>query len=73
MGPTRPLNAAFVISQPERYVFETDSGPVAGKISDYLIRAYPQKHIKSLRTSDAPTPSPALPALDVKAADGGTP
>jgi hypothetical protein len=41
-------NAAFVISQPERYVFEMDSGPVAGKISDYLIRAYPQKHIKSL-------------------------
>ena len=41
-------NAAYVITQPERYVFELDSGAVKQKISDYLIRAYPRKHVESL-------------------------
>jgi len=41
-------NAAYVITQPERYVFELDSGAVRQKISDYLIRAYPRKHVASL-------------------------
>ena len=41
-------NAAYVMSQPERYVFELDSGVVAQKVSDYLIRAYPRKHVESL-------------------------
>ena len=41
-------NAAYVMTQPERYVFEMDSGAVARVVSDYLIRAYPQKHVASL-------------------------
>ena len=41
-------NAAYVITQPERYMFELDSGAVRQNISDYLIRAYPRKHVASL-------------------------
>jgi hypothetical protein len=41
-------NAAYVMTQPERYVFELDSGSVKQAIGDYLIRAYPQKHVASL-------------------------
>jgi hypothetical protein len=41
-------NAAYTITQPERYVFELDSGAVKQSVSDYLIRAYPRKHVESL-------------------------
>ena len=41
-------NAAYTITQPERYVFELDSGAVQQTVSDYLIRAYPRKHVESL-------------------------
>jgi hypothetical protein len=41
-------NAAYVIAQPERYMFELDSGPAKQAVSDYLIRAYPRKHVASL-------------------------
>jgi hypothetical protein len=42
-------NAAFVMSQPKRYLFELDSGRGARAVSDFLIRAYPRYHIESLQ------------------------
>jgi hypothetical protein len=41
-------NAAYVIAQPNRYMFELDSGAAARVVSDYLIRAYPKEHVASL-------------------------
>jgi hypothetical protein len=41
-------NAAYVMSQPDRYLFELSSGSFAQGISDFLIRAYPRYHVKSL-------------------------
>lgn len=42
-------NAAYVITQPRRYMFELDDGGVARAISDFLIRSYPRYHIESLQ------------------------
>ena len=42
-------NAAYVMSQPKRYLFELDSGRGARAVSDFLIRAYPRYHIESLQ------------------------
>lgn len=42
-------NANYVISQPERYIFESSEMATAKFVSDFLIRAYPQKHIESLQ------------------------
>jgi hypothetical protein len=42
-------NAAYVISQPNRYVFELDSGRVKRAVSDFLIRSYPKYHVQSLQ------------------------
>ncbi|MBI5915189.1 MAG: hypothetical protein HY842_07415 [Bacteroidetes bacterium] len=42
-------NANYVMSQPERYMFEMNEGKNAKFVSDFLIRAYPQKHIESLQ------------------------
>ena len=42
-------NAAYVMSQPTRYLFELDSGPGARVVSDFLIRAYPRYHIETLQ------------------------
>ena len=41
-------NANYVIRQPERYMFETDERPAAKFLSDFLIRAYPGKHVDAL-------------------------
>ena len=43
-------NAAYVITQPGRYMFEltADSG-AAGFLRDFLIRSYPRYHIESLQ------------------------
>jgi hypothetical protein len=41
-------NAAFTMTQPARYLFEMDSGATARVVSDYLIRAYPKKHVAEL-------------------------
>ena len=41
-------NAAYVMSQPGRYLFELDSGLVRQAVSDFLIRAYPRYHVASL-------------------------
>ncbi len=42
-------NANYVMTQPERYMFEMKEGKNAKFISDFLIRSYPQKHIESLQ------------------------
>ena len=42
-------NANYVMTQPERYMFEMKEGDNAKYISDFLIRAYPQKHIESFQ------------------------
>lgn len=49
-------NAEYVIAPPERYIFELEDGQVAKKISDFLIRAYPQKHIESYQRPLFKTP-----------------
>ena len=41
-------NAAYVISPPKRYMFELDQRPAMQLVSDFLIRAYPVQHVKSL-------------------------
>ncbi len=50
-------NAQYVMTQPERYIFELDNGGMAGTagkniaraVGDFVIRAYPQHHIKTLQ------------------------
>jgi hypothetical protein len=42
-------NAAYVISQPERYLFELSAGAAPRAVSDFLIRAYPRQHVQSLQ------------------------
>jgi hypothetical protein len=42
-------NAAFVIAQPERYMFELHEGRTARFLRDFLIRAYPRHHVESLQ------------------------
>ncbi len=42
-------NAAYVITQPERYLFELREGKAAAFISSFLIRAYPKQHVESLQ------------------------
>jgi hypothetical protein len=42
-------NAAYVMSQPARYMFELDTGRIARTLSYFLIRAYPQQHVQSLQ------------------------
>lgn len=40
-------NADYAIASPQRYIFELKYGEMAKLISNFLIRAYPQKHIES--------------------------
>ncbi|HUG41706.1 MAG TPA: multiheme c-type cytochrome [Longimicrobiales bacterium] len=42
-------NAAYVISLPERYMFELREGTGARFVRDFLIRAYPRHHVSSLQ------------------------
>lgn len=42
-------NAAYVITQPRRYMFELEGGEVMRPLRDFLIRAYPRHHVKSLQ------------------------
>ena len=42
-------NANYVIRQPERYMFELDDGGRARLVRDFLLRAYPRHHVKSLQ------------------------
>jgi hypothetical protein len=39
-------NANYIIDQPERYIYELDERPLAKGVSDFLIRAYPRKHLE---------------------------
>jgi hypothetical protein len=41
-------NANYVITQPERYIFELREGEAARFLRDFLIRAYPEHHVESL-------------------------
>lgn len=49
-------NAEYVIAPPERYIFELKDGQSAKLISDFLIRAYPQKHIETFQRPLFKTP-----------------
>jgi hypothetical protein len=42
-------NANYVITQPERYMFDFSEDGKAKFLNDFLIRAYPAKHIESLQ------------------------
>ena len=42
-------NANYVMRQPERYMYELAEQPLAKFVSDYLIRAYPRKHVATLQ------------------------
>jgi len=42
-------NANYVVARPERYMFELREGKTARLLRDFLIRAYPRYHIKSLQ------------------------
>lgn len=42
-------NAAYVITQPERYMFELEGGEPMRILRDFLIRAYPRHHVNSLQ------------------------
>jgi hypothetical protein len=38
-------NANYTVAQPERYLYELREGPFAELVSNFLIRAYPRKHL----------------------------
>ncbi len=42
-------NANYVITQPDRYMFELDAGKTARFVRDFLIRAYPRHHVETLQ------------------------
>jgi cytochrome c554/c'-like protein len=42
-------NAAYVMTQPRRYMFELASGRSAQAVSDFLIRSYPRYHVETLQ------------------------
>ncbi len=42
-------NANYVMSQPNRYMYEIHEGKTAKFISDFLIRSYPEYHVESLQ------------------------
>jgi hypothetical protein len=42
-------NANYVITQPKRYMFELDEGNTARFFRDFLLRAYPRYHVKTLQ------------------------
>ncbi len=49
-------NAEYVIAPPERYIYELEDGKMAKAISDFLIRAYPQKHVETYQRPLFKTP-----------------
>ncbi len=42
-------NAAYVITQPGRYLFELDTAGATRFVSDFMIRAYPREHVQTLQ------------------------
>jgi cytochrome c554/c'-like protein len=49
-------NANYVMHEPPRYVYELHDGPVAKRLSDFLLRAYPAQHVASLSRRMFKTP-----------------
>lgn len=49
-------NANYVVAQPERYVWELRSGALAKFCADFLIRTYPEQHVKTLSRRMFKTP-----------------
>ncbi|MDH3889558.1 MAG: cytochrome c family protein [candidate division Zixibacteria bacterium] len=49
-------NANYVITQPERYVYEFKEGATAKFLRNFLIRAYPQHHVESFTRDLYKTP-----------------
>jgi len=49
-------NGDYTIQPQRRYVYELDQGPVAQFLSDFLIRAYPEHHLRSYSRSLYKTP-----------------
>ncbi len=49
-------NADYVITQPDRYIFELEEGAAAGFLSDFLIRAYPRHHVTTFTRDLYKTP-----------------
>jgi hypothetical protein len=39
-------NANYIVDQPERYLYELDERALAKRVSDFLIRAYPRRHLE---------------------------
>ncbi|MFQ5689259.1 MAG: multiheme c-type cytochrome [Gemmatimonadota bacterium] len=42
-------NANYVMTEPDRYMFELKEGAAARRVSDFLIRAYPRHHVETLQ------------------------
>ncbi|UCD24219.1 MAG: hypothetical protein JSW51_14520 [Gemmatimonadota bacterium] len=42
-------NAAYTMTQPDRYMFELSEGSAAKRVSDFLIKAYPRHHVETLQ------------------------
>jgi hypothetical protein len=42
-------NANYVVTQPERYMFELEEGRTARFLRDFLIRGYPRYHVETLQ------------------------
>ncbi len=49
-------NANYVMTQPERYVWELREGATATFLANFLIRAYPEKHVSTLSRRMFKTP-----------------
>jgi len=49
-------NANYVMHQPQRYVWELREGPLAKLVSDFVLRTYPDQHVRSLSRTMFKTP-----------------
>lgn len=49
-------NASYVVTQPERYIYEFKEGATAKFLRNFLIRAYPQHHVESFTRDLYKTP-----------------
>ncbi len=49
-------NADYVVAAPPRYAFELSHSPAAQSVSRFLMRAYPDEHIRSLQRTLFKTP-----------------
>lgn len=49
-------NASYVVTQPERYIYEFKEGATAKFLRNFLIRAYPQHHVESFARDLYKTP-----------------